>query len=319
MLQAKNISKEYSSTQKIGLFRSERFKKLAVEDISLSVKTGQIIGILGKNGAGKTTTIKMLTSMIAPSKGEILLDGVSISNDSNKFKRKINLISGGERSIYWRLTGQENLEYFGRLYGIPEQELKTRIQNILQLVDLEKEKDVPVEKYSKGMKQRLQIARGLVNDPDFIFLDEPTLGLDIVIAKELRSYVKKLAMLGKGVVLTTHYIQEAEELCDYIYIINDGKLVVEGTPEDIKKQYNKQKIWRFSVNTLSDDLCQALESYSNEDTVECEKGSHTFIVKTHTDDITGYFRIISMHNTEIVNVSAVEQTLEDALFKIIKG
>ena len=319
MLQARNISKEYSGTQKIGLFKSEKLKKLAVDNISLSVKKGQIIGILGKNGAGKTTTIKMLTSMITPSTGEILLDGVNIGNDPNKFKRKINLISGGERSIYWRLTGQENLEYFGRLYGIPEQELKTRIQNILQLVDLEKEKDIPVEKYSKGMKQRLQIARGLVNDPDFIFLDEPTLGLDIVIAKELRGYVKKLAMVGKGVVLTTHYIQEAEELCDYIYIINDGKLVVEGTPEDIKKQYNKQRIWRFSVNTLSDDLCHSLESFSRENIVEYEKDRNSFIVKTNSDDITGYFRIISMHNTEIVNISAVEQTLEDALFKIIKG
>ena len=319
MLQARNISKEYSGTQKIGLFKSEKLKKLAVDNISLSVKKGQIIGILGKNGAGKTTTIKMLTSMITPSTGEILLDGVNIGNDPNKFKRKINLISGGERSIYWRLTGQENLEYFGRLYGIPEQELKTRIQNILQLVDLEKEKDIPVEKYSKGMKQRLQIARGLVNDPDFIFLDEPTLGLDIVIAKELRGYVKKLAMVGKGVVLTTHYIQEAEELCDYIYIINDGKLVVEGTPEDIKKQYNKQRIWRFSVNTLSDDLCHSLESFSRENIVEYEKDRNSFIVKTNSDDITGYFRIISIHNTEIVNISAVEQTLEDALFKIIKG
>lgn len=319
MLEAKNISKQYNGTNRIGLFKSEKFKKLAVDNISLTVQKGQIIGILGKNGAGKTTTIKMLTTMIEPSSGEILLDGVNIRQDPYNVKRKINLISGGERSIYWRLTGQENLEYFGRLYGIPEKVLKERIQSVLELVDLEKEKNVPVEKYSKGMKQRLQIARGLINDPDYIFLDEPTLGLDILIAKELRGYIKKLANAGKGIVLTTHYIQEAEELADYIYIINDGKIVVEGSPADIKKQYNKLKIWKFSVNALSNELCEELQSYSHMDIIEFEKSSNSFIVRTNTDNIIGYFEIINKHHTEILNLSAIEQTLEDALYRIIKG
>ena len=154
----------------------------AVDDVSLKIEKGKITGLLGINGAGKTTLIKMLTTMISPSSGSITLDELDAVKQHMVAKTRINLISGGERNIYWRLTAKENLEYFGRLYGLNKNELESRIEEILKIVELYDSKDITVEKYSKGMKQRLQIARGLINNPDYIFLDEPTLGLDVVIA-----------------------------------------------------------------------------------------------------------------------------------------
>ncbi len=207
----------------------------AVKGVDISIKEGTIVGLLGINGAGKTTTIKMLSALLEPSGGSIEMDGIDVIRHHMKAKEKINIITGGERNLYWRLTAVENLEYFGSLYSVKKDILKARIASVLHTVGLEEYKDVTVEKYSKGMKQRLQIARGLINDPKYIFLDEPTLGLDIIIAKELRSYIKKLATEeGKGILLTTHYIAEAEELCDYIYVIHDGTIVSEGSVDKIK-------------------------------------------------------------------------------------
>ncbi|MCU0097489.1 ABC transporter ATP-binding protein [Bacillus sp. OR9] len=191
MLVATNLSKQFVYKESKGLFKKIIVKN-AVNDVSLKIESGKIVGLIGVNGAGKTTTIKMLASLIKPSTGEILIDNLDIIKEHKKAKRIINLISGGERNIYWRLTAQENLEYFGALYGIPKDVLNQRIETILEMVGLTESKDIPVERYSKGMKQRLQIARGLINDPKYIFLDEPTLGLDINIAKELRLYIRKL-------------------------------------------------------------------------------------------------------------------------------
>jgi ABC-2 type transport system ATP-binding protein len=142
------------------------------------------------------------------------------------------MIAGGERMIYWRLTAKENLEYFGRLYNIPKGLLRERMEQLLGYVGLQEKEDTPVEQYSKGMKQRLQIARGLINDPKYIFMDEPTLGLDAPIARELRAFTRKLAKeQQKGILLTSHYIHEIEELCDYVYIIDKGKKLMEGVPK----------------------------------------------------------------------------------------
>lgn len=320
MLKADNIVKNYVINKKgKGFLKKEKTIKQAVKGISISIERGKIIGLLGMNGAGKTTTIKMLTSMIEPTSGKITVDGIDMKKNVRKVKEKINLISGGERSIYWRLTAKENLEYFGRLYGIKESILKERIEKILEIAELIEYKDIPVEKYSKGMKQRLQIARGLINNPDYIFLDEPTLGLDIMIAKELRSYVKKLANQGKGILLTTHYIVEAEELCDYIYVISGGKIIAEGTPEEIKKQYNRVNVWKFSVNELKDMFVKNLNGLITDSTrVEIDLENNSFNVLSEEKNMFDFVRMIEEHGMRITDVTVLEQTLEDALFKLLE-
>ena len=237
---AQHLVKDYILKEKIkeksGLFGRKQKRVIhAVKDISLEIPQEKIIGVLGINGAGKTTTIRMLASIIAPTSGSLTMNGVDAVKNHLWIKERINVISGGERNLYWRLTAKENLRYFGSLYGLSGDDLNKRIAYLLRTVGLEEAANVPVERYSKGMKQRLQIARGLINDPIYLFMDEPTLGLDIVIAKEIRNLVSDLAHKeGRGILLTTHYISEAEELCDYIYILDKGRIIAEGTTEQLK-------------------------------------------------------------------------------------
>ena len=237
MIQAEHLSKTYVLKEKSHLFGKKKVRQIsAVRDISLEIPKGKITGVLGIIGAGKTTTIRMLASLITPTSGSLTMDGVDAVKNHLWVKERINMISGGERNLYWRLTAQENLRYFGSLYGIGKKELEERIGELLKTVGLEEAKDIPVERYSKGMKQRLQIARGLINEPEYLFLDEPTLGLDILIAKEIRELIHSLAKeRGKGILLTTHYISEAEELCDYIYVLDQGQIIARGTKEELKE------------------------------------------------------------------------------------
>ena len=187
---ARHLVKGYILKEKKGLFaRGQKKVVHAVKDLSLEIPQGKITGVLGINGAGKTTTIRMLASVIAPTSGSLTMNGVDAVKNHLWVKERINVISGGERNLYWRLTAKENLRYFGSLYGLSGASLNEKIADLLETVGLEEAADIPVERYSKGMKQRLQIARGLINDPEYLFMDEPTLGLDIVIAKEIRRLV----------------------------------------------------------------------------------------------------------------------------------
>lgn len=251
MIQAEHLSKTYVLKEKSHLFGKKKVRQIsAVRDISLEIPKGKITGVLGINGAGKTTTIRMLASLITPTSGSLTMDGVDAVKNHLWVKERINMISGGERNLYWRLTAQENLRYFGSLYGIGKKELEERIGELLKTVGLEEAKDIPVERYSKGMKQRLQIARGLINEPEYLFLDEPTLGLDILIAKEIRELIHSLAKeRGKGILLTTHYISEAEELCDYIYVLDQGQIIARGTKEELKEIFKMKP--RMVVQEMS--------------------------------------------------------------------
>ena len=236
---AQHLVKNYTLKEKNGLF-SRKSKKIvhAVRDISLEIPRGKIIGVLGINGAGKTTTIRMLASIISPTSGSLTMNGVDAVKNHLWVKQRINMITGGERNLYWRLTAQENLRYFGSLYGQSGPMLEERITHLLDTVGLTEVRDIPVERYSKGMKQRLQIARGLINNPEYLFMDVPTLGLDIMIAQEIRELILKQAREEeKGILLTTHYISEAEELCDYIYVIDHGEMIAKGTKQELRELF----------------------------------------------------------------------------------
>lgn len=320
MLVANNLYKNYF-VKKGKLFNKVKEEKHAVRDVSLKIEKGQIVGLLGINGAGKTTTIKMLTTMISPTSGEIKIDSIDAVKNYMEAKKKINLITGGERNIYWRLTAKENLEYFGSLYGINGKQLDKRIDEILKIVDLDKQKDLPVEKYSKGMKQRLQIARGLINDPEYIFMDEPTLGLDIMITKNIHEYVKKLAYEeNKGILITTHYIFEAEELCDYIYVIDDGKIVAEGTSEEIKKLYTPKKVCKFTfedVSVIDQVIISELEEKKME--INIDEGNQVAVIKSEALDLQEILSYFTEKKIDILNIDILEASLEDALLEILGG
>lgn len=319
MVKAESISKTYRIKTKAKRFSRSQISYVdAVKNLDLQINPGEIIGLLGVNGAGKTTTVKMLTTMISPSAGNIYIDGIDAVKDHFEAKKIINVITGGERNIYWRLSARENLDYFGSLYGIQKKVLAPRIENVLEIVGLSDSIDIPVEKYSKGMKQRLQIARGLINDPKYLFLDEPTLGLDIVIAKELRAYISSLASeQNKGILLTTHYISEAEELCDYIYIIDNGEIIAKGTAEELKSNYSTNFKTLYYVKRLNPELNNRLKDFGEDININIDEEKLLIEVISPNDISLEMIDLIKKYDIGLEQIISDERSLEDTLLKIL--
>ena len=238
VIQVNNVTREYRLSK--GWIKRKKEIVKAVDGLSFDVRRGEVFGLLGQNGAGKTTTIKMLITLLAPTKGECKVLGYDTFREENKIRNRINFIFGGEMGVYRRLSARDNLRYFANIYLISHRDREEYIENILELVGLTEKADFLVETYSKGMIQRLQIARGLINNPEIIFMDEPTVGLDPVGARMLRDIIKKLKEQGKTILLTTHYMYEADELCDRIAIINKGKLIALDTPKNLKTNYRME-------------------------------------------------------------------------------
>src|SRR6058998_3842569 len=181
----------------------------AVRGIDFEVREGELFGLLGPNGAGKTTTIKMLITLLIPTAGSARVLGFDVVKNAREVRKRIGYVFGGERGVYERLSGLDNLRYFAELYGVPAREQKRRIAELLDLVGLTGREKERVEGYSRGMRQRLHVARGLLHDPPVLFLDEPTIGVDPVGARDLRDTIAALTQVGKTVLLTTHYMFEA--------------------------------------------------------------------------------------------------------------
>ncbi|MFA6940266.1 MAG: ABC transporter ATP-binding protein [Clostridiaceae bacterium] len=323
MITVEGLKKNYKINVKKGIFKREQQINEAVKGIDMQIKPGEIVGLLGLNGAGKTTTIKMLSTLIEPDGGKGDIDGMDLIKNAFEIKKIINMIAGGERMIYWRLTAKENLEYFGKLYNLPKKLLKNRIDELLSFVGLTEKMNVPVEQYSKGMKQRLQIARGLINDPKYIFMDEPTLGLDAPIAREVRKYTKKLAREnGKGILLTSHYMNEIEELCDYVYIIDKGRKVMEGSPRDVisiaAKNTNKYIIRLESFSDkLKNNLDDFIKSVSSEYKIDNFDNAYDIEISSNKDIQSELITLLSA-NAKVLSFKVQEPNLEDAIIKLLE-
>lgn len=318
MIIAEHLKKTYIVKQGKGLFR-EKQEIQAVKDISLQIEKGKIVGLLGINGAGKTTTIKMLTTLLSPTEGRYSLDDIDGVKYPVEIKKRINMIAGGERMIYWRLTAYENLWYYGQIYNVSNNVLKERIDTLLKLVGLENKKDVPVETFSKGMKQRLQIARGLINDPQYLFLDEPTIGLDAVVSKELRSHIKHLAKeQNKGILITSHYMGEIEELCDYIYIMNDGVLIKKGTVKELTTETFNRKNYVLRLDKHSKEIteciCDKLKAVDA--TVEVKDEDDAIYINSKENISMELSRTCTEAGLYIREMYEKEPHLEDAIIRL---
>jgi len=234
---------------------TKKFNDLtAVDNVTFSVKKGEIFGFLGPNGAGKTTTIKMLTTLLNPTNGTAQVTGFDIKKDRNNVRKNIGVVFQ-EPALDIELTGKENLDFHARMYGIGKEKRKERINEVLNLVNLEDKKDTFVKNYSGGMKRRLEIARGLMHFPKVLFLDEPTLGLDSQTRRAIWAYIKKMNKEENTTLfLTTHYMDEADYLCDRVGIIDKGKIIVTDTTSNLKKSVGNDVI------TLSCSDLNKLES-----------------------------------------------------------
>lgn len=322
MLKAENIGKIYETTDWKG-FKIIKNRVEAVKSVNLEIQKGQIIGLLGINGAGKTTTIKMLSTLLKPTTGQICVDGLDAVKDAMTVKKRINMVTGGERMIYWRLTARENLWYYGQLYDVDNKVLKKRIDTLLAMVGLTDKQDIPVERFSKGMKQRLQIARGLINDPSYIFMDEPTLGLDAAIAKELREYVKKLAQdEGKSILLTSHYIHEVEELCEYVYVLDKGEVIVQGTPKQLAMVGMENKILYLELHEnhqgLHDMLTAACKAEEAACTIEWDSDNKAYTISSQKDLSSPITKVLLAHQASFKKFYHQEPNLEDAIIKLAR-
>ncbi len=233
VVEALDLHRTYRTST--GTIRRKWMDVEAVRGVSFEIEKGELFGLLGPNGAGKTTTIKMLITLLIPTSGTASVLGYDVVKDAREVRKRIGYVFGGERGVYERLSGYDNLRYFAELYGVPPKEQKPRIESLLELVGLKGREQERTEGYSRGMKQRLHVARGLLHDPPVVFLDEPTIGLDPVGARELRATIASLVDAGKTVLLTTHYMFEADALCDRIAVINKGEIVAHGTPAQLKQ------------------------------------------------------------------------------------
>jgi ABC-2 type transport system ATP-binding protein len=237
-LQRTELTSTYSGTAIKTVHLTKKFNNFtAVDHIDLSVRKGEIYGFLGPNGAGKSTTIRMLCTLLYPTSGSATVDGYDIVREGNEVRKRIGLVS--EKMImYPRLTALENLMFFGRLYGIDREPLRKKSEELLEMVKLTPFKDKLVGGFSSGMRQRINVIRAILHDPDILFLDEPTTGLDPQSTRFVRDLVKELRGRGHTIVLTTHIMEEADELSDRICVIDHGKVMAVDTPQALKERFN---------------------------------------------------------------------------------
>ncbi len=316
-IEARQLRKTYTTTR--GFFRRERVERVALRGVDLAIAPGELFGLLGPNGAGKTTMVKIFTTLLLPSSGMAMVLGLDAVKDQWQLRKRIGFVFGGERGLYWRLSGLDNLRYFADLYRIPPEVSRRRIPELLERLDLAGRERDRVELYSRGMKQRLHLARGLLNDPEVLFLDEPTIGLDPVGARELRLIVRELADAGKTVFLTTHYMFEADAICDRIAVIKDGGIVAEGSPSSIKTVVQDQGVVEFEVVGMPVDRLAGLRSLPGVRSVTISEHELAQVVTVHCArpaDVMTQLGVI-LDGVKMQKVSSREPTLEDAYVQLI--
>jgi ABC-2 type transport system ATP-binding protein len=302
-----------------GVLRRRPMTVEAVRGISFEVRPGELFGLLGPNGAGKTTTIKMLITLLLPTSGTARVMGFDVVTETNAVRQRIGYVFGGDRGLYDRVSGIDNLRYFAELYGVEPSEQKRRIASLLELVGLTGRENEKVEGYSRGMRQRLHIARGLLHDPEVIFMDEPSIGLDPVGARELRQTVRSMVDAGKTVLLTTHYMFEADALCDRIAVINAGRIVALGTGSDLKDAIADRTIVEIETFGVADEAVERLRADDEVNAVNMEERdqSQILLVQSHRGAHITQRLLSLLGDTRVGKVVAREPTLEDAYVHLI--
>ena len=303
-----------------GILRRTKTQVVAVKDVSFEVNYGELFGLVGPNAAGKTTTIKLLTTMLIPTSGNASVLGLDIQKDVTKIRERIGIVLGGERGLYTRVSAIDNLRYFADLYGVPVNIRDKRIKELLQFMGLWDRARDRVETYSKGMKQRLHLARGLIHDPQLIFMDEPTIGLDPEIAKETRNMIKELVEKGKTVLLTTHYMFEADELCKRVAIIRNGEIVALDTPSGLKKYVIDASVVEVEGFGITEKEVARFKEVPGVLAVSADLSENKQVLKIQTPK--GSEIIAEVHeilkNSRIYDIKIKEPTLEDAYLRLVE-
>lgn len=233
---------------------SKSFKNVkAVDSINFKVDKGEIVGLLGENGAGKTTTLRMLATMLKPTEGTASVNGFDIMKDSGKVRGEIGILFGGEVGLYDRLTARENIKYFAELNGMSKSDTEESINYLIEMLDMKEYIDRRVGKFSRGMKQKVAIARSIVHKPSAMLFDEPTAGLDVTASRIVQKFILKCKEENKAIVFSSHSMSEVERLCDRIVIIHKGRILEEGTVEELKIKHSNNNMEEIFMQLVGDN------------------------------------------------------------------
>jgi ABC-2 type transport system ATP-binding protein len=290
----------------------------AVDDISFTVKKGEIFGLLGPNGAGKSTTLRMLSTLARPTKGTATIGGYDTVKHDMEVRKLIGIVSE-KMIIYNRLTAKENLEFFGSLFNIPKDTLNKRIDELLELVQLTKWKNAQVGTFSTGMRQRMNVVRALLNMPQVLFLDEPTLGLDPQSSVEIRDFVKKLNQeQGTTIIITTHMMVDADLLCDRIAIVDHGKIIALDTSTNLKKIISgaDTMIVKLEVANLTPDMLTDIKTLGCADAVTQENARQLHIIVHGEEAFENIIDAVRKRNGKITSMANLQPSLEDVFLHI---
>jgi ABC-2 type transport system ATP-binding protein len=317
VIEARELRRVYKTTT--GVVRRKPLEVEAVRGVSFTVERGELFGLLGPNGAGKTTTIKMLITLLLPTSGEARVLGLDVVQDAREVRKRIGYVFGGDRGLYERLSAYDNLRYFAELYGVSGKAQRIRIDEVLELVGMKGREQERVEGYSRGMRQRLHIARGILHDPEVVFLDEPTIGVDPVGARDLRQMIADLVAVGKTVLLTTHYMFEADTLCDRIAVIAKGQIVGAGTPDELKGNVGGGRVTEievFGVDQTTVARLRALEGVTAVAIEERDQKQVLVVQSTGERELTAPL-LAQLDGFEVGRVASREPTLEDAYVSLV--
>lgn len=290
----------------------------AVDSINLRVKTGELFGFLGPNGAGKTTTIKMLTTLLNPTKGDAKVAGYDLRTEAPLIRASISIVPQ-EFSLFGELTPLENMWYIGELYGMKRDAVRKRSEELLKVVQLYDKRDVPCDGFSGGMKQRLSVAAGLLHMPRILFMDEPTTGLDPQSRIALRELTKELNKSGITIVYTTHDMEEADKLCDRIAIMDLGKIVALGTSAELKEQYGGSHFVEITVDSYDQALLSELRKMTDADSVEVQNGTIKLSVgHSAAKFIPAISRFLEKKGVDVKELRTLEPSLESVFINSTK-
>jgi ABC-2 type transport system ATP-binding protein len=320
---AKPSRKEKRAARKEGQGKPLSRALVALDNVNVEVHRGEIFGLLGPNGAGKTTLIKILTTLLSPSTGRAWVDGLDVESQASEIRRRINMVTGGETSGYGLLTVWENLWMFAQFYGLDSKTTNQRIEELLDLVGLADRKRTKISDLSTGLRQKMNFVRGFITDPQIVFLDEPTLGLDVGASREVRDYIKRWVTDNpeKTVLLTTHYMTEADALCDRVAIIDRGRILACATPFTLKHILQHDAIFRLHVTQggapgAPSAVCQiegvrkCIQRYVD-DHVELD------LILDAEDVLAAVIVSLGQQQTRLLSLEKREPTLEDVFMSLV--
>jgi ABC-2 type transport system ATP-binding protein len=305
-----------------GAKKGEAKSLVALMDVDLTVRRGELFGLLGPNGAGKTTLIKILTTLLSPTSGNAMVAGVDVEKYPDKVRPLINMVSGGESSGYGLLTVRENLWMFSQFYGIPSKEANARIKKLLDIVGLKDKTNIRSSDLSTGLRQKMNIVRGFMTDPEVLFMDEPSLGLDVEASRDVRHFIREWVDQDqrRTVMLTTHYMVEADELCDRVAIINHGQVLACDTPATLKRQLQENAIFEIEIqekpnlDTTPFKTIRGVNSVTRQE--EDSKVSLEFVLKEEAV-LADVIAKLTQMQLRIQNLRKREPTLEDVFVKLV--